>query len=128
MVAGRAFCLNSGNRSTLVLVGLSSNDRSMASAEMVKFLADPGASLQRADTQYLQQGNTCTLWVTRVDGRRLVVKFYNITWLRRVSVAHSARRAQRRDLGRFMRNREACPGIKAMFTEMMQNKNRVTES
>ena len=83
MVAGQAFCLNGGNRSTLVLMGLFSNDRSMASAEMVKFLADPGASLQRADTQYLQQGNTCTLWGSRVDGRRLVVKRYNINWLRR---------------------------------------------
>ena len=41
---------------------------------------------------------------------------------------HSARRAQHRDLGRFMRNREACPEIKAMFTDMMCNKNLVTES
>jgi len=128
MVADQALCLNGGNRSTLVLMGLSSNDRSMASAEMVEFLADPDASLQRADTQYLKQGNTCTLWVTRVDGRRLVVKCYNIKWLRHGLGRAFARRAQRRDLRRFMRNREACPEIKAMFTEMMRNKNLVIES
>ena len=53
-------------------------DRSMASSEMVRFLANPDASLQHADMQYLKQGNTCTLWATRVDGRQLVVKRYNI--------------------------------------------------
>jgi tRNA A-37 threonylcarbamoyl transferase component Bud32 len=221
-------------------------DRTMDSAEMVEFLADPDASLQQADAQYLKQGNTCTLWMTRVDGRHLVVKRYNIKGLRhrlgrafrktRAAVswknAHrlgmygiltaqpvalieerfgplrgrawyisefvagddasslcgqttldkvgqiragqqvtdllaqlalsslrhgdmkatnfilsqqgavvidldamqkhvapeSFRRAQRRDLMRFMRNWEDCPEIKAMFTEMMRNKNLVTES
>ena len=53
-------------------------DRTMDSAEMVEFLADPDASLQHADVQHLKQGNTCTLWTTRVDGRQLVVKRYNI--------------------------------------------------
>jgi tRNA A-37 threonylcarbamoyl transferase component Bud32 len=221
-------------------------DRSMASTEMVEFLADPDASLQRADAQYLKQGNTCTLWTTRVGGRQLVVKRYNIKGLRHrlgrafrmtraavswmnahrlgmygiltappvalieerfgplrgrawyisefvageaasslcgqtvldkagllragqqvtdllaqlalSSLSHgdmkatnfilsrqgvvvidldamqkhvapeSFRRAQRRDLLRFMRNWEDCPGIKAMFTEMMRNKNLVTDT
>jgi serine/threonine-protein kinase RIO1 len=40
----------------------------------------------------------------------------------------SFQRAQRRDLARFMRNWEDCPGTKAMFTEMMRDKNLVTES
>ena len=57
-------------------------DRTMDSAEMVEFLADPDASLQHADAQYLKQGNTCTLWTTRVDGRQLVVKRYNIKGLK----------------------------------------------
>lgn len=221
-------------------------DRTMDSAEMVEFLAAPDASLQRAGAQYLKQGNTCTLWTTRVNGRQLVVKRYNIkglkhrlgrafrktraavSWMnahrlgmygiltarpvalveerfgplrgrawyisefvagddasslcaqnppydageihavRQVtavlaqlalsSLSHgdmkatnfilsgqgavvidldamqqhvapeSFRRAQRRDLRRFMRNWEDCPVIKAMFTEMMHNKNLVTES
>ena len=53
-------------------------DRSMASAEMLEFLSDPDASLQHAGTRYLKQGNTCTLWITPVDGRKLVIKRYNI--------------------------------------------------
>ena len=65
-------------------------DRSMASAEMVEFLADPDASLQRADARYLKQGNTCTLWTTRVDGCLLVVKRYNIK-----SMSHRLGRALR---------------------------------
>ena len=221
-------------------------DRSMASTGMVEFLNNPDASLQHTDAQYLKQGNTCTLWMTRVDGRQLVVKRYNIKGLRHglgrafrktraavswmnahrlgmygiltarpvaliearfgpvrgrawyvsefvagddasslcgqttldqagrlragqqvtdllaqlalSSLSHgdmkatnfilsqqgavvidldamqkhvapeSFRRAQRRDLMRFMRNWEDCPEIKAMFTEMMRNKNLVTES
>ena len=221
-------------------------DRSMASAEMVEFLADPDASLLRADAQTLKQGNTCTLWTTVIDGRIIVVIRYNIKSLsRRVgrtlrhtraavswrnahrlgmygiltarpvalveerfgplrgrawylsefvagdaasslcgqhktgelartsagqqvthllaqlalsSLSHgdmkatnfilsqqgavvidldamqrhvapqSFRRAQRRDLARFMRNWEDCPETKAMFAEMMRNKNLVTES
>ena len=221
-------------------------DRSMASAEMVEFLADPDASLQHPDVRYLKQGNTCTLWTTRVDGRQLVVKRYNIkglshrfgrafrntraavSWMnahrlwmygiltarpvalveerfgpvrgrawyisefvagndasslcgqttldragqiragqqvtdllaqlalsslshgdmkatnfilsqqgavvidldamQKHDAAESFRRAQRRDLMRFMRNWEDCPEIKAMFTEMMHNKNLVAES
>jgi tRNA A-37 threonylcarbamoyl transferase component Bud32 len=221
-------------------------DRTMDSAEMVEFLSDPDASLQHADAQYLKQGNTCTLWMTRVGDRRLVVKRYNIkgmkhgigrafrktraavSWMNAhrlgmygiltarpvaliearfgpvrgrawyisefvagddasslcgqttpdragqiragqqvtdllaqlalSSLSHgdmkatnfilsqqgavvidldamqkhvapeSFRRAQRRDLLRFMRNWEDCPEIKAMFTEMMQNKNLVAES
>jgi tRNA A-37 threonylcarbamoyl transferase component Bud32 len=221
-------------------------DRSMDTAEMVEFLAAPDASLRRADARYLKQGNTCTLWMTRVNGRQLVVKRYNIKGLRHrlgrafrktraavswknahrlgmygiltarpvalieerigplrgrawyisefvagddasslcgpgtpgdageiyavqqvtavlaqlalSSLSHgdmkatnfilsqqgavvidldamqrhvapeSFRRAQRRDLLRFMRNWEDCPRIKAMFTEKMRNKNLVTES
>jgi tRNA A-37 threonylcarbamoyl transferase component Bud32 len=53
-------------------------DRSMASREMVEFLDDLDASLQHAESQYLKQGNTCTLWRVPVDGRQLVVKRYNI--------------------------------------------------
>jgi tRNA A-37 threonylcarbamoyl transferase component Bud32 len=66
-------------------------DRSMASAEMLEFLADPDASLQHAGTRYLKQGNTCTLWTTPVDGRELVVKRYNIKGL-----SHRFGRALRR--------------------------------
>jgi tRNA A-37 threonylcarbamoyl transferase component Bud32 len=220
-------------------------DRSMASPEMLELLADPDASLQRADAQYLKQGNTCTLWTTRVDGRQLVVKRYNIkgllhrlgrvyrntraavSWknahrlgmygiltarpvalleerygplrgrawylsefvagddagtlcgqntldqagieaagqqvtgllaqlalsgishgdmkatnfilseqgavvidldaMREHVVPSCFRRAHHRDLTRFMRNWEACPEIKAMFTEMMRNEKRVTD-
>jgi len=65
-------------------------DRSLASAEMLEFLADPDASLQRAETRYLKQGNTCTLWVTPVDGRQLVIKRYNIK-----SLSHRFGRAWR---------------------------------
>jgi tRNA A-37 threonylcarbamoyl transferase component Bud32 len=221
-------------------------DRSMASTEMVEFLADPDASLRRADTRYLKQGNTCTLWTTRVDGRQLVVKRYNIkglshrlgrafrktraaiSWknahrlwmygiltappvalveerygplrgrawyitgfvagdaagtlcgptspdkaameaagqqvtdllaqlalsrishgdmkatnfilaeqgavvidldaMQKHSAPESFRRAQRRDLARFMRNWEGCPGTKAMFTGIMRAKNLVTDT
>jgi len=46
--------------------------------------------LQRADARFLKQGNTCTLWTTRVDGRELVVKRYNIK-----SMAHRFGRAFR---------------------------------
>jgi tRNA A-37 threonylcarbamoyl transferase component Bud32 len=220
-------------------------DRTMDSAEMVEFLADPDASLQQADARHLKQGNTCTLWTTRVDGRELVVKRYNIkslghrfgrafrntraavSWrnahrlwmygilsarpvalieerfgplrgrawyisefvagddagtlcgqtsldqtgieaagqqvtgllaqlalsgishgdmkatnfilseqgavvidldaMRRHVAPESFRRAQRRDLARFMRNWEDCPGTRAMFTEMMTAKKLVTE-
>ena len=66
-------------------------DRSMASAEMLEFLADPDASLQHPGTRYLKQGNTCTLWTTPVDGRELVVKRYNIKGL-----SHKVGRALRR--------------------------------
>ena len=41
-------------------------DREMASPSMLEFLADPDASLALADSQYLKQGNTCTLWRARV--------------------------------------------------------------
>ena len=221
------------------------HDRSMDSAEMLEFLADPDASLHQAGSRYLKQGNTCTLWLARVDGRDLVVKRYNIKGLRhrlgrafrntRAAVswqnahrlwmygiltarpvalveqrfgplrgrawyvsefvagddaaslcrqgsadasvmaaarqvtdvlaqlalsaishgdmkatnfilsAHGAvvidldamrkhmsadsfRRAQRRDLARFMRNWEDCPGTRAMFSEMMREKNLVTDT
>jgi tRNA A-37 threonylcarbamoyl transferase component Bud32 len=66
-------------------------DRSMASAKMLEFLADPDASLRFPETHYLKQGNTCTLWLARVDGRRFVVKRYNIKGL-----AHRIGRAFRR--------------------------------
>jgi len=219
-------------------------DRSMASSVMVRFLANPDASLQHADVQYLKQGNTCTLWTTRVDGRQLVVKRYNIkslshrfgrafrntraavSWrnahrlwmygiltarpvalveerfgplrgrawyisefvagddasslcrqgslddtdkvaarqvtdllaqlalsaishgdmkatnfilsergavvidldaMRKHDATDSFHRAQRRDLRRFMRNWEGCPGTRAMFTEMMRARKLVTE-
>lgn len=65
-------------------------DRSLATGEMLEFLADPDASLPFSDTQYLKQGNTCTLWVARVDQRMLVVKRYNIK-----GVAHRISRAFR---------------------------------
>jgi tRNA A-37 threonylcarbamoyl transferase component Bud32 len=66
-------------------------DRSMASAKMLEFLADPDASLQHPEMRYLKQGNTCTLWLVPVDARLLVVKRYNIKGL-----AHRAGRAWRR--------------------------------
>jgi tRNA A-37 threonylcarbamoyl transferase component Bud32 len=221
-------------------------DRSMASAEMVEFLADPDASLLRTDAQTLKQGHTCTLWTTVIDGRKMVVKRYNIknlkhkfgralrptraavSWrnahrlgmygiltarpvalveerfgplrgrawylsefvageaasslcdpdttgepvrtaagqqltrllaqlalsglshgdmkasnfilsqqgavvidldaMQRHVAPQSFQRAQRRDLARFMRNWEDCPETKAMLTEMMRDKNLVTES
>jgi tRNA A-37 threonylcarbamoyl transferase component Bud32 len=53
-------------------------DRSMASPEMLAFLADPDASLSREGSESLKQGNTCTLWRTRTGRHTLVVKRYNI--------------------------------------------------
>jgi len=66
-------------------------DRAMDSPEMLEFLANPDASLERADARYLKQGNTCTLWLVRVGGRDLVVKRYNIK-----SLKHKIGRAMRR--------------------------------
>lgn len=66
-------------------------DRAMASPEMLAFFADPDASLRFADMRYLKQGNTCTLWLARVDGRQYVVKRYNIKGL-----SHRIGRALRR--------------------------------
>jgi tRNA A-37 threonylcarbamoyl transferase component Bud32 len=40
----------------------------------------------------------------------------------------SFRRAQRRDLSRFMRNWDSCPEIKEMFSEMMRNRKLVTDT
>ena len=69
-------------------------DRNMASPEMLEFLADPDASLQQADSKYLKQGNTCTLWRARVDQHALVVKRYNIKGIRhRISRLFRATRA-----------------------------------
>jgi tRNA A-37 threonylcarbamoyl transferase component Bud32 len=48
--------------------------------------------------------------------------------MRRHVAPERFRRAQRRDLARFMRNWEACPETRTMFAEMMRNKNLVTES
>lgn len=53
-------------------------DRSLASREMVEFLANPDASFQDESAELLKDGNTCTLWLTSVDQRLLVVKRYNI--------------------------------------------------
>ncbi|HYQ72497.1 MAG TPA: lipopolysaccharide kinase InaA family protein, partial [Gammaproteobacteria bacterium] len=66
-------------------------DRARDSPEMRDFLADPDASLQHPETRYLKQGNTCTLWLARIDGRLLVVKRYNIKRL-----SHRIGRAFRR--------------------------------
>lgn len=66
-------------------------DRSMASGKMLEFFADPDVSLRHPEMRYLKQGNTCTLWLARVDGRQLVVKRYNIKGL-----AHRIGRAFRR--------------------------------
>jgi len=69
-------------------------DRTLATGEMLEFLADPDASLQFKDTKYLKQGNTCTLWMVRVDQRMLVVKRYNIKgFAHRISRAFRATRA-----------------------------------
>ena len=57
-------------------------DRDMASPSMLAFLADPDASLAQADSQYLKQGNTCTLWRARIGPHELVVKRYNIKGFR----------------------------------------------
>ena len=67
------------------------HDRAMASGKMLEFLADPDASLRQPGPRYLKQGNTCTLWLARVDDRWLVVKRYNIKGL-----AHRIQRAFRR--------------------------------
>ena len=56
-------------------------DRLLATPELQGLLADPDASLQRADARYLKQGNTCTLWTVSISGRPLVVKRYNIKGL-----------------------------------------------
>lgn len=66
-------------------------DRELASPALLELLADPDASLTRADARYLKQGNTCTLWSITVGGRQLVVKRYNIKGL-----AHRLSRAVRR--------------------------------
>jgi len=69
-------------------------DRTLATGEMLDFLADPDASLQSGDMKYLKQGNTCTLWAVRVDQRMLVVKRYNIKGVaHRISRAFRATRA-----------------------------------
>jgi tRNA A-37 threonylcarbamoyl transferase component Bud32 len=69
-------------------------DRTLVTPEMPGFLADPDASLQFPGTRYLKQGNTCTLWLTRVGGRRYVVKRYNIKGLtHRISRAFRRTRA-----------------------------------
>lgn len=38
------------------------------------------------------------------------------------------RRARRRDMQRFMRNWDGCPGVASLFRELMQNGKRVSES
>ena len=99
----------------------------MASREMVESLDDPDASLQYADSRYLKQGNTCTLWQMQVDGRQLVVKRYNIkSFVHRLNRAF--RQSQRRDMRRFMRNWDACPDVAVMFSELLRNRNLLTDT
>jgi len=66
-------------------------DRALATPVLLQLLADPDASLKQTDAHYLKQGNTCTLWSIKVDGRQLVVKRYNIK-----SLAHRISRMLRR--------------------------------
>jgi len=69
-------------------------DRDVASPSMLEFLADPDASLAQADSKYLKQGNTCTLWRARVGQHTLVVKRYNIKGIKhRISRLFRATRA-----------------------------------
>ena len=69
-------------------------DRTLVTEGMLKFLADPDASLQFSEMKYLKQGNTCTLWAVQVDQRMLVVKRYNIKGVaHRISRAFRATRA-----------------------------------
>jgi tRNA A-37 threonylcarbamoyl transferase component Bud32 len=69
-------------------------DRAMASPEMLEFLADPDASLAQAGSEYLKQGNTCTLWQVRAGQHTLVVKRYNIKgFAHRISRLFRATRA-----------------------------------
>jgi len=78
-------------------------DRALETPALLTLLADPDASLQQADANYLKQGNTCTLWSITVDGRQLVVKRYNIKsllhrfsrMLRRTRAATSWKNAHR---------------------------------
>lgn len=61
--------------------------RADATAELQALLADPDASLAQTTSRLLKAGRTCTVWLTVVAGRALVVKRYNYPaswrhWLR----------------------------------------------
>jgi tRNA A-37 threonylcarbamoyl transferase component Bud32 len=64
--------------------------RSCDTPAMRAFLADPSQSLGRPSSRLLKLGNTATVWLAEIDGRRLVVKRYNIK-----SLGHGVRRALR---------------------------------
>ena len=65
-----------------------------ASTALSDLLADPDASLTQSDAQLLKAGNTCTVWALPLDGRRLVVKRYNMkNWRHRLSRAPRPSRA-----------------------------------
>ncbi|MEE8342176.1 MAG: lipopolysaccharide kinase InaA family protein, partial [Gammaproteobacteria bacterium] len=56
-----------------------------------RLLADPSASLKKQDARMLKDGNTCTVWSTPIDDRRLVIKRYNLK-----GKAHAFNRALRK--------------------------------
>ena len=58
-------------------------------------LANPDASRRNTAARSLKNGNTCTVWSIPLDGRRLVVKRYNIK-----GEAHSIKRAVQRTRAR----------------------------
>jgi tRNA A-37 threonylcarbamoyl transferase component Bud32 len=64
------------------------------SAALTDLLVDPDASLNQPEAHLLKAGNTCTVWSVPVDGRRLVVKRYNMkNWRHRLSRAPRSSRA-----------------------------------
>ncbi len=52
--------------------------RDKESEAISRLIADPDASLGNQDAQMLKDGNTCTVWSIPIDGRRLVIKRYNL--------------------------------------------------
>jgi tRNA A-37 threonylcarbamoyl transferase component Bud32 len=64
--------------------------RSLANPAMMRALEAPDRLLGEAQLQRLKSGNTCTVSLTEIDGRKLVVKRYNIK-----SLGHAFSRALR---------------------------------
>ena len=71
-------------------------ERGFDGPQLRELLFDPDRFLQDSDAEIIKAGNTCTVWRSRVDGRRLVVKRYNIkNWRHRLGRAWRRTRASR---------------------------------